>query len=67
MKENDVIEIMRDFISKKFPKKCKCCGKQYNSLEEYLRNTTHTGKPMSYDAEIRKWEPVKPLKNSIII
>ena len=61
MKENDVIEIMRDHISKKFPKECACCGKLYKSFAEFLRNTTHVGKPMSYDAELEDWKPVNPL------
>ncbi len=61
MEENDVVEIVRDFISKKFPKRCKCCGKLYNSFAEYLYNTTHAGKPISYDAEMGKWQPDKPM------
>ena len=61
MKEKDVIEIMRDHISKQFPKECKCCGKRYNSFAEFVRNTTPVGKPMSYDAEIGDWKPVRPI------
>lgn len=61
MNENDVVEILRDFISKKFPKDCPNCGKHYHSLAEYLRTTTHVGKPVSYDADQDNWLPKKPL------
>ncbi len=61
MEENDVVEIVWDFISKKFPTKCKCCGKQYNSFAEYLLNTTHAGKPILYDAKRGNWKPKKPM------
>jgi len=61
VKEDDVVEILRDFISKKFPKDCPVCKKRYNSLAEYLRNTTHVGKPVSYDADQKDWMPEKPL------
>ena len=61
MQEKDVIEILCDFISTKFPKECKSCGRRFNSLAEYLRNTTHTGKPISYDVEDGNWKPQKPV------
>lgn len=61
MNENDVIEIVRDFISKQFPKECRCCGKRYNSFPEFIRNTTYAGKPISYDAEIGDWKPNRPI------
>ncbi len=61
MNEDDVIREMIDFLNSKFPKTCSCCGKRYGSLEEYLRQTTHTGKPISYDADDESWRPVKPI------
>ena len=59
MEERDVIKIIRDFVSNQFPKECKCCGKRYNSLAEYLRKTTPVGQPVSYDAEDNDWKPDK--------
>ena len=32
------------------------CGKHYNSLVEYLKFTTHVGKPVSYDAIRGNWK-----------
>ena len=61
MKEKDVIDITRKFISKKFPKRCSSCGKVYTSLSDYLRNTTHMGKPISYDADVGDWQPIEPI------
>ncbi len=61
MNENEVIKTIEDFISRKFPKDCNCCGKRYNTLSEYLRNTKHVGKPTSFDAEDENWKPVKPI------
>lgn len=61
MNENDVIEIMKNFISRQFPKGCTCCGKRYNSFAEYIRNTTYVGKPISYDAEQEDWQPERPI------
>jgi len=61
MEEKEVITTIREFISKQFPKECNCCGKRYQSFREYLQNTTHAGKPISYDAEYEDWNPVKPI------
>jgi hypothetical protein len=61
MNENDVIEIMKNFISRQFPKDCTCCGKRYNSFAEFIRNTTYVGKPISYDAEQEDWQPERPI------
>ena len=61
MNETEVIGIMRAYLSAQFPKKCSCCGRLYNSLAEYLRNTTHAGKPVSFDAESGDWQPKIPI------
>ncbi|MDP6526493.1 MAG: hypothetical protein QGH15_19955 [Kiritimatiellia bacterium] len=61
MEENDVIEIVKEFIATKFPKECECCGRRYDSFADFLHNTFHLGKPMSYDAESGDWQPVEPL------
>ena len=61
MKEEDVIKILIDLISKQFPKQCNNCGKSFESFAEYIQNTTHVGKPISYDAELQDWKPHKPI------
>jgi hypothetical protein len=61
MNESDVIRVMLEHVSRQFPKKCSCCGKQYASLAEYLRSTTHVGKPVSLDADMGDWQPKEPL------
>ena len=61
MKETDVIEIIRDHLSKKFPKECTCCGKLYKSFADFIRDTTYVGKPISHDADQKDWQPVSPI------
>ena len=60
MTEDQVISIIRAAVDKQFPKTCNVCGVQFNSLKEYLLNTTHNGPPHSFDAEMRNWKPPKP-------
>ena len=52
---------MRAHIEGKFPKTCGLCGHVYPSLTEYVRETSHVGQPMSYDAELEDWEPREPV------
>jgi hypothetical protein len=59
--EAEIISIVRRHIDRKFPKKCSKCGVVYRSLAEYLRNTTHIGPPVSYDAELGIWTPIAPI------
>jgi hypothetical protein len=61
MNEIDVIKIIRDFISKQFPKECTCCERRYNSFPEFIRDTTYVGKPISHDADMEDWQPDRPL------
>jgi hypothetical protein len=61
MDKRQVISTIIDFISKQFPRRCPCCGKKFSSLSAYLQQTTHIGKPVSYDADIGDWNPTQPL------
>jgi hypothetical protein len=59
--ENDVIEIIHNYLKSNYPSECKNCGKQFDSLADYLRNTTHIGLPVSYDAIKGNWKLVKQI------
>jgi hypothetical protein len=59
MTENEVIEIIKKHLISQFPKKCNSCGRLFESLADYLKNTTHLDDPISYDAEIGNWKPSK--------
>lgn len=59
--ENDIVEILREFISKQFPKECRGCGRRYDSLAEYLRKTIHIGTQVTYDAKVGDWQPDEPI------
>ena len=61
MNEHDVVAVVRAHIETKFPKICSKCGRTFASLKEYLQCTTHVGKPISYDAELKTWRPRNPV------
>lgn len=61
MNEEKVVEIVKDYIERQFPKKCKYCNREFRSLKEYLKLTTHVGKPISFDADVGEWKPEKPI------
>ena len=56
MDEHDVIEIVYNHIKTNYPQECRNCGRKFASLADYLKNTTHTGFPVSYDAVIGNWK-----------
>src|SRR5262245_37479472 len=49
MTEDDVVRIVRSYIEGLFPKVCPKCGRQFNSLREYLQGTTHMGSPHFFE------------------
>ena len=49
LSDEEVVAIVRDHIESKFPKLCANCGRQYGSLPDYLRRTTHLGNPLNVD------------------
>lgn len=61
MDEHEVVAAVRAHIETKFPKNCSKCGRTFASLKEYLQSTTHLGKPISYDADLKSWRPFKPV------
>lgn len=61
MDENRVIDIVKAHVEGLFPQTCSNCGLVFDSFAEYLRNVTHLGDPISYDAELDDWRPMKPL------
>ena len=61
MNEKDVIDELVAFISKGFPKKCGNCDRVYLSIKEYIENTEHLGRPISYDADNNDWNPSSPI------
>lgn len=49
MTEDDVVGIVRSYIESLFPKVCPKCGRQFNSLRDYLQSTTHLGSPHFFE------------------
>ena len=60
MDEKEAIRLIRFYIEKQFPKTCSC-GKRYETLKDFVLNTKHVGEPASYDAEVKRWKPIKPI------
>ena len=61
MNEMEVVQIVRNYIEKQFPKKCQNCKREFRTLKEYLQETSHIGKPVSFDADFGEWKPEKPI------
>jgi len=61
MKKSDAVKITRRYIEGQFPKSCPNCKKEYATLYEYLKGTSHQGSPISYDASEGNWKPKTPL------
>jgi hypothetical protein len=66
--EDDAVRIVRAYIEGLFPKVCPNCGRQFNSLREYLRSTTHLGSPNVYDsARQASQNPLGPIAHATCI
>jgi hypothetical protein len=61
LNEHDVVAVVRAHIETKFPKVCTKCGRTFASLKEYLQITTHVGNPVSFDADMKRWSPFRPV------
>ena len=61
MTEEDAVAATRAHIQTQFPKICGACGRRFESLRDYLENTSHLGAPVSYDAEVGDFRPLEPL------
>jgi hypothetical protein len=58
--EDEALALMRAHLQTQFPKRCERCGRVYASLADYYRNTRSAGPPVSYDAEVGNWQPLRP-------
>lgn len=56
----DAIRLTRQHVERQFPKVCGTCSQRFESLLEYLRQTTHVGDVTSLDAQMGDWRPQKP-------
>ncbi len=68
MTEDDAVRIVRSYIEGLFPKVCAKCGRQFASLREYLRSTTHLGSPAFYDSARNATEnPLGPIAHATCV
>jgi hypothetical protein len=61
LSEAEVVEAIRKHLEGLFPKVCGKCQRTFANLREYLQGTKYLGPPMSYDAELGRWNPREPL------
>jgi hypothetical protein len=59
LSDQEVIGIVRRHLESKFPRECSRCGRRYESLAEYLLQTTHVGDPWSADDPAAKAQPIR--------
>jgi hypothetical protein len=68
MTEDDAVRIVRSYIEGLFPKVCPKCERQFPSLREYLRSTTHLGSPNVYEsARQASQNPLGPISHATCI
>ena len=56
MTDEEIIQMMRELFEGLFPKVCTHCGRNYETLREYIRDTNRLGQSVSYDAEMGYWD-----------
>ena len=61
MTDAEAIRLMREHYEGLFPKTCAKCGRHYPVLRDYILNTRPAGPAISYDVELRDWQPTSPL------
>jgi hypothetical protein len=68
MTEDDAVRIVRSYIEGLFPKVCPKCGRQFDSLREYLTTTTHLGSPNVFESARQASEnPLGPIAHATCI
>jgi hypothetical protein len=66
MIDDDVVRIVRAYIEGLFPKVCPKCGRQFLSLRDYLRSTTHLGGPHVFESAREATEnPLGPIAHAL--
>ena len=61
--EADVVRIIYEHVQGFFPKTCNKCQKVFSTYREYLQQTEHAGKPVSFDIELGNWRPTHSAGN----
>lgn len=61
MSEAEVVAAMRKHLEGLFPLVCPLCQRCYTTLRDYLQNTEHQGDAIPFDAELGRWQPLRPI------
>ena len=57
----DAMRLVREHFERVFPKVCQACGRRYDTLREYVRDTKPRGAPSSFDADLGNWDTSQPM------
>ena len=61
MTEAEVVTAIRQHLEGLFPQACTLCQRQFPTFCNYLQNTEHQGDAIPYDAELGRWQPLRPI------
>lgn len=61
MTQAEVVTAMRQHLEALFPLDCPLCQRHYPNFRNYLQNTEHQGDAIPYDAELGRWQPLRPV------
>lgn len=67
MTEAEVIRIMRGHLERQFPKTCPNCQRRFDSLRDFILETTRNGSAIPYDAELGDWAPSNPVGTATFV
>ncbi len=56
-----VVAIVLEHCSRQFPRPCPTWADRFATLGDFLRRTVSVGAPVSYDGELRQWQPTDPV------
>jgi hypothetical protein len=61
MTEDEIVQILSVYFGSLFPKVCTNCNHSFATLREYIQITERIGPPISFDAEMGKWDTTQPI------
>lgn len=66
MTDATLVRLVREHFEGLFPKSCSRCGRRFDTLRDYIRQTQRLGPAMSYDVEEGNWAPAEPLGTLVV-
>ena len=61
MTDAEAVQLMCAHFEGLFPRSCSKCQAHFATVRDFIRRTQRVGPVISYDVELRDWEPENPL------